>query len=145
MYKGTAESHQFQTRSGSDATKGSAKGYSILGGGEDPNSVLSLNEKRESLKARFQQIHEQIHACKAAGQSTRHLHDELLSLTAEIKAIRGRIRSIDASTIPHIFMSLCRQHMTKLEFKRYLDMANECQRNGVSATDLRLKMESGEG
>lgn len=141
MFQKTAKADQFHTRSGNESTKGSRKGFSLLGGGVNPASVLSLDEQRESLKAKVEGLLETKEKMQKQKIDTKEIVLEINALYVEIGNIRRAIKSVDSASIPHIFVQLCREHMTKAEFKRYLDMANEHQRNGVTANQLRAQME----
>lgn len=142
MYKGAATAEQFHSRSGNESTKGSRKGFGLLGEGQDPTELLSLEEKRDSLKAHIQWLQDCKKQILSDGGDFAQIILDIKLATDTLVVFRPAIKSLQASLIPFIFMDICRNEMTKAEFKRYLDKANEMQRGGKTAAQIRQEYES---
>lgn len=126
MYGKTASSEQLHTRSGSHATKGSAKGFSLLGGGESPLAVMTPEDERESLKAKLAVLKEKIKLTQ--GDQRRAIGQEIQEIEKAISQIRKAWKSEDAASLPHLFMDACRDLLSKHQFKVLMDEANRRQR-----------------
>lgn len=141
MIGATAKAEQFQTRSGSESTKGSRKGFTLLGGGINPALVLSEREARDSRQAALRakiKVETQLHAlAKRMMKESFGQGDVYFKWRAEVtrggQAIKeiaialNDIKKEYSATRPHSlefhFMDACRESMPKLQFQRLLDEA----------------------
>ena len=119
MIGATAKAEQFQSRSGSDATKGSRKGFGLLGGGECVIANLSQKEKRDSLIARLKYLM----ALRAVGAMTRSEKQDLHNIQVELKETRGEAKKRRLTNLPECFIDICRERMPLLEFDRLMTEA----------------------
>ena len=128
MIGATAKAEQFHARSGSESTKGSRKGFGLLGGGDDPVDHLTPEEKRASLVAKWQRLQLDIAEAKALRDPVRvkRIGVELAQLGLMINALRPKRRSADG--IGELFIDICREQMTKPQFSAIMDEANRRQR-----------------
>lgn len=134
MIGATAKAEQFQSRSGSDATKGSRKGFSLLGGGESPLVHLTDEERRDSLVQVLKGLNARLVQEKAAGNRVeiKKLGVQISECGLAISAIRRKLTSERPNDIPAIFMDICREQMTKFHFGLLMDEANRRQRAALS-------------
>lgn len=145
MYQSTSKAEQFYNRSGSESTKGSRKGYSLLGEGENPTSVLSEDQKmmneRASLVARKMECERNLHLLnleirKESMLRTRRFKEalnerdavkvELTGVMAGLSAIKSRRESTAVpGRVESHFMDICREIMTRGQFRILFDQARE--------------------
>lgn len=131
--KNSQNSEQFMTRSGNHSTKPSAKGYDLLGGGEDPNSTLTPEERRDSLVRRLAYLQ----GLRVDGHKTKSVGLEIQQVQEEIRKLRPAIKSTNAGEIPSLFMDAARELLSKREFDMLLSEANRRQRGGVTIEAIR--------
>lgn len=135
MIKGQAKAEQFYTRSGSESTKGSRKGFGLLGGGEDVLAHLAPEEKRASLVQKFKALQIELVEVKK-GRDKRRLQQIISEITTTqeaISAIRPKRVSSDPQAIANLFIDVCREMMTKPQFNAIMDEANRRQRAAKDA------------
>lgn len=136
MFKSTSKAEQFYARSGSESTKGSRKGYSLLDEGVNPTAVLSevelaMNEQI-ALKARLSKLNEE----NAAYTDTVMLHEgvknqEFHGAVRARHKVRQQIREITlrqqelnkiikpagkVHDMAQIFMDVCKETMPRAQF-----------------------------
>lgn len=128
MIGATAKAEQFQSRSGSESTKGSRKGFSLLGGGENPVDHLTDEEKRASLVAVWKALQPELADAKLKKDPARvkRISVEIAQVGLLIHAIRPKRRS--ALGLSELFIDICREQMTKPQFNLIMDEANRRQR-----------------
>ncbi len=140
MIGATAKAEQFYTRSGSEATKGSRKGYSLLGEGESPLVVLtekeSIESVRASLKGQLKAAQEDHATAKIAMRMAFGTGDAyfiakgqweragkaIVAICAELSKIKGARK--DPANVQRHFVNICRDTMTWAQFNRILTEAN---------------------
>ena len=148
MLKSTARAEQFYTRTGSEATKGSRKGFSLLGGGECVVAVMSDVQRdeaaRHALNIRITRVEGELHPVKHALGTMRdkygpewkrllarrdQLAAERKELLLKVQEINARIRLArpkpPASAVPNAFMDIARNVLTEAQFKMILRAAYE--------------------
>jgi hypothetical protein len=120
----TAKAEQFFTRSANESTKGSRKGFDLLGGGEDPLSVLTTEEQRDSLVARYKGLQKQLEAAKAKGDKAliKSIGFDIANTSREINGCRPKTRS--SPEVGQFFIDICREQMPKLQFHQIMDEAS---------------------
>jgi hypothetical protein len=141
MIGATAKAEQFYTRSGSEATKGSRKGFSLLGGGVNPSVVLSEREERESrqtaLRAKLKVELAELALAKQMvkdyfGKGDAYFKwraekeratKEVMGTTEALSAIKKEYLTGKPRSLETCFMDLCRESMTKAQFRLLLDEA----------------------
>jgi hypothetical protein len=141
--KATAKAEQFFARSASESTKGSRKGFSLLGGGVDPSSVLTPNQQRLSnkaaLTARMAGIQKDLaeqkkiicHNRFAKNKEFFVAIDRRASLTAELMEVLEQLSALKQSakprTITHkierCFVDICSETMPAGQFKTIMAAA----------------------
>jgi hypothetical protein len=131
MLKSQSNSEQFQTRSGNHSTKGSRKGFDLLGGGEDPTKVLTIEERRDSLKLRMLSI-EYLMGSTADKGLRKKLGAEKFELQQQMSALRVKRKSEKPESIPGAFIDICRERMSKHQFRCIMDEANEIVRGNIA-------------
>lgn len=144
MLKATATAEQFFTRSGNESTKGSRKGYSLLGGGENPADLMDEHQdrqnRREAIKARLRLLHEDATKQKeiivntrfkkppafyAAVQRKATIAVEITELTKELTAIKAEYMVMpDKKSVQAHFVDICRETLTKAQFRAILRQAS---------------------
>lgn len=132
MYKGAAKGEQFLNRSASESTKGSRKGFSLLGGGEDPLAHLTPHEKIGSLMAVARNLQKEIIECKERNNDPiriKRLGKQLFEINSEINALRPKRGS--GEEIVDFFIDICRRQMTKHQFKLVMDEAHDMYRAAI--------------
>lgn len=129
MYKSTARGEQFLTRTGSESTKGSRKGFGLLGGGED--EVLTPEQQRNalvavlaSLRPRLTFLNDELKAKRSwkVYQSLKEQRDELVRQQMEIQ---GRLAEVNQlckgryarQDLGHFIIDVVRERMTKPEWE----------------------------
>lgn len=130
MYGLTAKSEQFRERVGSDATKGSRKGYAE--GGENPLTQLSQEEQRGSLVAVLKGLLSELEVAKLGRDPHRvkQLGRRIYELNNQINAMRPKRRS--SHLIGDYFVDVCREQMTKPQFNLVMDEACERYRKALA-------------
>lgn len=130
MYKGTAQAEQFYERRGSESTKGSRKGFALLGGGDNPLDHLTPEEKRASLVAVWKGLQKELATAKEREDPARikRLGVEIAQVGLMINELRPKRGSQDPMSIPALFIDICREQMTKPQFTAIMDEANRRQR-----------------
>jgi hypothetical protein len=131
MYLATSKSCQFMERTGNESTKGSRKGFSILGGGEDVLMHLTPKEKRESLQKYYKYLHEK--RSTKEGKKDKELGQEIWRINQELAQTSKKINKELRSSTGSIFMELCRQEMPALKFKMLLDKVAKIQKHMESS------------
>lgn len=105
MYQSTAKSEQFHGRTGNDSTKGSRKGYTLLGEGVCPTTELNDDEKMHNLKA--------------------SLVVKLKSLEVELAKLNGIVRTEAQFKKKAFFEALSRRDALKIELLEVTKMLSE--------------------
>lgn len=114
MYSATAKSEQLLTRSGSESTKGSRRGFDLLDHGAPVTSVLTIERRRASLVLQLKAIETRMAALRG-GKERDALIAQKMNLQAQISEIRSKLKG--PKTTPDHFVEICRERMTKAEFK----------------------------
>lgn len=150
MFKGTAQAEQFHTRSGSESTKGSRKGFALLGGGEDPAAHLTAREKWENerrvLVAQMEVVRHELGVAKTdvkrlfgTGDPYFKARDKVtanIKLIGEISAQLGELKKknkCNPTDLRAAFMDVCRERLTKAQFTLFMDEATK--RANAAATE----------
>lgn len=89
--KATQSSEQFMNRTGNHSTKPSAKGFSLLGGGENPVSLLTPDEQRASLFAARMAIEGRIGKLTSALKGNKITHDERQQIAAKRRRLKDEL------------------------------------------------------
>ena len=139
MMKSTAQAEQFYSRTGSESTKPSRTGNNLLGWGDDYLSSLSPEEQRDSLKRRLAYLE----GLRKDGHISKSIGREIQEVTQKIGALRPKIKSERANEIPNLFMTVCRERMSNLEFRFILDECNKRQRAGESIEAVKRRLQGG--
>lgn len=138
MIGATAKAEQFHTRSGSESTKGSRKGFGLLGGGESVITNLSPKEKRDSLKARLKYLV----ALRAIGAMTRSEKQELHHIQIELSETRTEVKGRRLTNLPSCFIDICRERMSPIEFDRTMkEAAKRAEDANVKAMLVRAEQD----
>lgn len=142
MIGATAKADQFATRSGNESTKGSRKGFSLLGGGENAASVLNEREARESRQAALRGQLKTAQAEHALAKKAMIQHfgagdaffkwraekdragKAILDICAELSLIKKEYTTGRPRSLENCFMDACRESMTVAHFKIMLDEAH---------------------
>lgn len=140
MIKSQSRSEQFYTRSGSESTKGSRKGFTLLDEGDCPLSVMNQKQKdeaaRHALNTRIAELNKQLAPIKSALHGMRFkygrqwddlmsarktIKDEMHELLLQVQGINVRVRMNDpkpsASGVPEAFVDVAREILTAAQFK----------------------------
>jgi hypothetical protein len=145
MIGATAKAEQFFTRSANESTKGSRKGFDLLGGGVNPTSILSLDEKlqnqRKALIAELQllvQEAKELDAIKFANSkkknraffdATQRIKDLKIRqgvIAAELTKLKAQTPSpIRQETLERCFMDVAVETLTKAQFSTLLKAARQ--------------------
>ncbi len=121
MSKVAARAEQFYSRSGSESTKGSRKGFGLLGGGEDVVASLTPEQKRDSLKARLKWLM----AVRATSGLSNTEKTELHFLQKDLNRLRPVVRSRAPRDVSKFFMDVCREKLSPFQFRLFLSEASE--------------------
>ena len=143
MIGATARSEQFMDRSGNESTKGSRKGYSILGGGENPANLMTTFQDRQNrlaaVRSKLRLL--QIEATKTKevivknrlkkNQAFFEAVERKASLSVEITALHTELTTIkseylgapEKGSVQRHFVDVCRERMTKAQFRLNFDEA----------------------
>lgn len=134
MYKGAARAQQLHTRTGSEATRPSAKGFSLLGGGESPLVHLTPEQQRASLVAVVKGLESDLAQAKLSNdrRRIRMLGPQIQEMHKAISELRPKLRSVDRASIPHLFVDAAREILTKAQFDAVMTEANRRQRAGAA-------------
>lgn len=129
MMKSTAQAEQFYTRSGSQSTKGSRKGFSLLGGGEDVLAQLTPDQQRASLVACLDGLRDELNTAKLQQDPVRvkHISVQIAQVELMLRQRFPKQRKFDSETFPDFFMEVCREMMTKPQYKAIVDEAKRRQ------------------
>lgn len=141
MLKSTARGEQFFTRTGSESTKGSRKGFGLLGEGECPTSVLSDNDRFfNEQKALRAQLHE-AQAAHAEGKEGMKLHfgkgdayfaarakkekaaQDIQAITAKLSEFKRQRKNYESADLNKHFVDWCRDNLPQGQFKAILAIA----------------------
>lgn len=141
MIGATAKAEQFYGRAGSEATKGSRKGFSLLGGGECPSLVLTCQEshesKRRALKATLRAATIDAAAAKAdmaanvgcgdpyfKAKRRRECAMELARLTM-LELSKLKLVKTHSSDKRQHFIDICHETMTRAQFRLVMREAED--------------------
>jgi hypothetical protein len=124
MIGATAKAEQFYSRTGSESTKGSRKGFSLIGGGENPLAHLTPEERRDSLKQKLKGLNAELVLVKKGRDKRRllQLGQEIAQTCSEINQLRPK--RISGVEVTDHFIDICRETMTKPQFSAIMDEAN---------------------
>lgn len=120
MIKGQAASEQFYNRSGSHATKGSRKGYSILGGGEDVTAHLTPEQQRNNVVTRLKWLRLMLRTTGLTLEEEK----EKNTLDKEYRKLHKEIKAKSPSHPDQLFVQVCREIMTPEQFAKIVDLAS---------------------
>lgn len=152
MIGAQAKAEQYFSRAGSEATKGSRKGFSLLGGGVNPVAVLSEADKRHnrklSLVARMQVLQKEmaeaksivVHERKRKGKEFHAALERRATLAAELTAIIQELSALKTEAKPKAsptsverhFMDICKDNLPSGQFRALLNAA-------IAAADAQSK------
>jgi hypothetical protein len=132
MIGATAKAEQFQSRSGSDATKGSRKGFGLLGGGDDPIAHLSPEERRASLVAVWKRLQIQLSEAKARGDklAVTDIGHQITECSLAIHAIRPKRKH--SQTLANYFIEACKKSMTKPQYQALMAEARRLEAEAIA-------------
>lgn len=151
--KNSQNSEQFMIRSGNHSTKPSAKGYSLLGGGESPLVFLTDEERCENLLASRNALDRRIGKLTSAlkGNKISHddrqeiaakrqrLKDELLVIRAQHEEMAAKLRGKkERRDLSHFIADIVREQMTVPQWNCIVEEA----RQRFSAHEESLKEQS---
>lgn len=125
MIGATAKAEQFYQRSGSESTKGSRKGFSLLGGGDNPLDYMTDEQKRDSLVKVWKGLQVRIEEAKKHRNKAEiaNIGRQISECGLAINAIRAKRRS--APDVAQFFIDVCRETMTRPQFNSVMDEANK--------------------
>lgn len=143
MIGATAKAEQFMDRSGSESTKGSRKGYSLLGGGENPANLMTPFQDRQnrlgSLRSKLRALHAEATKVKEAIVANRFKKNRAFfdaverkaKLAVEITELQSELTNIKAEylaqpqkdNVHRHFVDICRERLTKAQFRSILEEA----------------------
>lgn len=121
MLKGKAQAEQHMARTGSHATKPSAKGYSPLNWGIDVPETLTPRERRDILARRMVYLQGLINQ----GVRNPAIGREINELGQAISKIRPSLKKLNKETIGYQFMQVAWEQLDERTYKRILDLAIE--------------------
>lgn len=119
MIKGQATAEQFFTRSGSHSTKGSRKGYSLLGGGEDVVDQLTPEQKRNNIVTRLKWLRLMANTTGLTADEQQEKH----FLDKECRKIEKEIKAKSPVDINRLFVDVCKELMPPDQFFKVFEMA----------------------
>lgn len=119
MIKGKAAAEQFYSRSGNHSTKGSRKGYDILGGGEDVVSHLTPEQKRNNVVTRLKWLR----LMSRTTGLTLAEEQEKRQLDKEYKKLHREIAAKSPVSLEQLFLDVCKEIMTPQQFAATMELA----------------------
>lgn len=141
MYKSTSQAEQFYNRTGSEATKGSRKGFTLLEEGESPLAVLSeqdlfFNEQR-AKRAALKKAQDDAQQAKidmhqnfgkgdpyfAARDKRAKALEDIKTITAELSVMKQARKNHKSTDLNRHFVDWCRDNMPQGQFKAILAIA----------------------
>jgi glycogen debranching enzyme len=141
MLKSTSRSEQFYSRTGSESTKGSRKGFGLLNEGDCPTTVLSDDERafneQRALRVQMQAAQMALAEAKVemkanfgkgdpyfkAQRKKECANQEIQVLTAKLSEYKQKRKNYSNSSIEKHFMDWCRDNMPQGQFKAILAIA----------------------
>lgn len=93
--KSTQNSEQFMLRTGNHSTKPSAKGFGLLGGGEDPAALLTPSERRASLLAARLGIERRLRVLTDKLKDVKIPHAERQKIAGDRRALKDEFSLIE--------------------------------------------------
>lgn len=134
MYKATASGQQFFAREAMHSTKGSRRGFDLLDQGVNPASVLTPEQKRASLVARWKAMQEELLKWPKGSSEREELGKQMCFVQNEIHSIRPKLR-LGAEARDH-FISVAKERLPKALYSAIMDEA--ATRAGQDKEKLRL-------
>lgn len=119
MLKSTSHSQQFLSRSGSQATKPSSKGYSPLNWGAGEIEKLEPEQQREVLNRRRAYLE----GLLRSGVKNPAIGQEIFDLCTRMSAIRRKTKSLNQTSLGYQFMQAAFHLLDERTYKRIYDMA----------------------
>lgn len=119
MLKSTSHSQQFLSRSGSQATKPSSKGYSPLNWGAGEVEKLEPEQQREVLNRRRAYLE----GLLRSGVKNPAIGQEIFDLCTRMSAIRRKTKSLNQTSLGYQFMQAAFHLLDERTYKRIYDMA----------------------
>lgn len=147
MYKGAARSQQLYSRTGNEATRPSAKGFSMLGGGVDVVAVLDDSQKEASrraaivrelevLKIKQSKVREEIRECLRRNNRGPAYHDALSrqkKYAARLGELQLEVSKFKkARPVGQFFMDVCRTRLSQELFEQLMNEALQLRDAGAS-------------
>lgn len=123
MYKATASGQQFFAREAMHSTKGSRRGFDLLDHGANPASVLSIEEQRDSLRARLRAVESELQKYGKKTDERAELGKQKNLIQNEIHALRPKIKG--SREIRDYFIDAARRRLPKAVYMAIMDDANE--------------------
>lgn len=124
MYGKTLNSQTFMDRSANHSTKGSRRGFELLGHGDNALDVLKPEELRENLVRRKQQIELLILPMRKSDVRRIELCKEKTSIDDHIHALRPKLKG-HKEAAGH-FISVAKERLPKALYQAIMDEA--CKR-----------------
>lgn len=134
--KGAQSSEQFMSRTGNHSTKPSAKGFSLLGGGEDPVALLSPAQKASNMKAslvaeqtllqaELRELRRKLNFAaknKSDWYSSLARSDEIKKRLGEILAIFTEMKpkKVPQNDLAQCFVRICKEKLVPSQFEAIL-------------------------
>ncbi len=129
MIGATAKAEQFHTRSGNESTKGSRKGFGLLGGGIDPSTLLTGDQKlmarRSALIAQMASVDVKIAREKAVIKFEAPFKGRLFHAAVERRNVLQAERSVIMAEILEIKQALGTMHGVLVFEKHFVDVCRE--------------------
>ena len=132
MYKKTASADQFFHREAMHSTKGSRRGYDLLGHGVNVLAVLSPAEQRDSLKAQMQTIELQLLSMGPKDPRRSDLGKRKLALQNQMHELRPKLKG--GQEVRDHFISVARERLPKALYNAIMDEASARWRRGEIPT-----------
>lgn len=140
MYKATASSAAFFPRVADHSTKGSRRGYDLLGHGENVLDVMSDEDRRVSLVVRVKAVMDELTRLPKKHPRRVALGQEQAELQAAIRAIRPASKAPGA---PYHFVDVCRERLPKGQFEALMSEAvRRCGVPSRNAAALGLRVQT---
>jgi len=127
MYKATTESLHYFDRAANHSTKGSRRGYELLGAGANVATDLKPEERRASLVARWKQLHDTIQKLPKKHPDRIAIGKEMHDLQNEMRTIRHKLRG-DRTVVGH-FISVARERLPRAVYNAIMTEANDRARS----------------
>lgn len=119
MLKNTSHSQQFLSRSGSQATKPSSKGYSPLNWGAGEIEELEPEQQREIMNRRRAYLE----GLLKSGVKNPAIGQEIFELCTRMSAIRKKVKSLNQVSLGYQFMQAAFHLLDERTYKRIYDLA----------------------